>query len=292
MVNTETAAERAIVPLRASEACALCPLSKEAGWNQLAGDWRLMLTLGQGFGRQAADGRWMGSALTLPLGPTLAWISMVLVTKPARGKGLGTELLSRCLALAQASGRVAGLDATEFGRPIYLPLGFVEAFALARWHCQSPPRTAVDPPPGVLVRTATPADLAEIIAYDRARSGFARDAILANLCSRSASFAQVARRRGGDLHGFVLGRDGDRAWHIGPVVAEDENGALALLSAAAAALAQPFIVDVPDRHARLKGWLAAAGAAAPRRFTRMLRGHSSQVEAAQHVFALAGPELG
>jgi len=291
MVNIEGAAGHDIKPLRPSDASALCPLSKEAGWNQVAGDWRLMLRLGQGFGSQA-DGRWIGSALTLPLGPTLAWISMVLVTKPARGKGLGTELLSRCLKLTDASGRVAGLDATEFGRPIYLPLGFVDAYALARWHCQAPPRAAVDPPPGVLVRDAAPEDLAEIIAYDRPRSGFARDAILADLISRSPGFAQVARHRSGDLAGFVLGRDGERAWHIGPVVAEDEATALALLSTAAAALAQPLILDIPDRHRRLKDWLAAAGATAPRRFMRMLRGHGGQLDDAQRVFALAGPELG
>ena len=292
MVNTETVAGREIVPLRPDDASALCPLSEEAGWNQVAGDWRLLLTLGQGFGRQAADGRWLGSALTLPLGPTLAWISMVLVTEPARGKGLGTELLSRCLALTEAGGRVAGLDATEFGRPIYLPLGFVDAFALARWHWQTPPRAVVDPPPGVVVCTAAPEDQAEIIAYDRARSGLARAAILADLISRSLGFAHVARRRSGDLAGFVLGRDGHRSWHLGPVVAEDEATALALLSAAAGALAQPLIVDIPDRHRRLKDWLAAAGATAPRRFTRMLRGHSAQVDHAQRVFALAGPELG
>jgi GNAT superfamily N-acetyltransferase len=291
MVNTETVPGRNIKPLRSDDASALCPLSKEAGWNQVAGDWRLMLRLGQGFGRQAADGRWLGSALTLPLGATLAWISMVLVTKPARGKGLGTELLSRCLALAEASGRVAGLDATEFGRPIYLPLGFVDAFALRRWHCQTPPRAVVDPPPGVVVLPAAPEDLPEIIAYDRPRSGFARDAILADLICRSPGFAHVARRRS-DLRGFVLGRDGDRSWHLGPVVAEDEATALALLSAAAAALAQPLIVDIPDRHRRLKDWLAAAGASAPRRFTRMLRGHSGPIDEAQRVFALAGPELG
>ena len=292
MVDTETPAGREVRPLRPSDASALCPLSKEAGWNQVAGDWRLMLTLGRGFGAQAADGCWIGSALMLPLAPTLAWISMVLVTRSARGKGLGTELLARCLELAQASGRVAGLDATEFGRPIYLPLGFVDAFTLARWHCQAPPRAAVDPPRGVVVRAAAPTDLPEIIAYDRPRSGFARDAVLADLLSRSGSFAHLARRPSGDLAGFVLGRDGDRSWHLGPVLAEDEATALALLSAAAAALAQPLIVDIPDRHRRLTTWLAAAGATAPRRFTRMLRGHSDEVGDAQRVFALAGPELG
>jgi GNAT superfamily N-acetyltransferase len=292
MVDTETAAGREVRPLRPSDASALCPLSKEAGWNQVTGDWRLMLTLGRGFGARAADGCWIGSALMLPLGPTLAWISMVLVTQSARGKGLGTELLARCLELAQASGRVAGLDATEFGRPIYLPLGFVDAFTLARWHCQALPRAAVDPPPGVVVRAAAPTDLPEIIAYDRPRSGFARGAVLADLLSRSGSFAHLARRPSGDLAGFVLGRDGDRSWHLGPVLAEDEATALALLSAAAAALAQPLIVDIPDRHRRLTTWLVAAGATAPRRFTRMLRGHSDEVGDAQHVFALAGPELG
>jgi GNAT superfamily N-acetyltransferase len=291
MVNTETAAPD-IKPLRPSEAGALCPLSKEAGWNQVAGDWRLMLTLGQGFGKQAEDGRWIGSALTLPLAPALAWISMVLVTEPARGKGLGTELLSRCLALAEVNGQVAGLDATEFGRPIYLPLGFVDVFALARWYCLTPPRATIDAPAGVVVRAAAPADLAEIVAYDRPRSGFAREAILADLFSRSARFAHVARGSGGDLKGFVLGRDGDRSWQLGPVVAEDEVTALALLSTAAAALAQPLIVDIPDRHRRLQSWLAAAGATAPRRFSRMLRGHRGEVGEAQRVFALAGPELG
>jgi tetraacyldisaccharide-1-P 4'-kinase len=76
------------------------------------------------------------------------------------------------------------------------------------------------------------------------------------------------------------------------VVAEDEATALALLSAAATVLAQPLIVDIPDCHRRLKDWLAAAGATAPRRFTRMLRGHRGQIGDAQRVFALAGPELG
>ena len=292
MVDIEPPGGRHIRPLRPSDAAALCSLSQEAGWNQVAADWRLMLTLGQGFGKPSADGRWIGSALMLPLGPRLAWISMVLVTKPARGKGLGTELLSRCLELAQTSGRLAGLDATEFGRPIYLPLGFLDAFTLARWYCQAPPRAAVAPPPGVVVRAAAPEDLAEIIAYDRPRSGFARDAILADLLSRSGGFARLARRPGGDLAGFVLGRDGDRSWHLGPVLAEDEATALALLSAAAATLAEPLIVDVPDRHRRLNAWLAAAGATAPRRFTRMLRGYSDAHLDAQGVFALAGPELG
>jgi GNAT superfamily N-acetyltransferase len=292
MVATETPGLPSIVQLEVADAVALCPLSQEAGWNQVAQDWRLMLTLGRGFGARARDGGWIGSALTLPLGPRLAWISMVLVTKPARSRGLGTALLSACLAAAQASGRVAGLDATEFGRPIYLPLGFHDIFTLARWHLDVPQGGPVAAPAGLRVCAAGRADLAAIVAYDRPRSGFCRAAILADLLSRSAGFAHLASAPGGALAGFVLGREGHRRWHIGPIVAEDEATALTLLSTAAARLGQPLLVDVPERHGRVRDWLAAQGATAPRRFSRMLRGLSGDSGDAARVFALSGPELG
>ena len=292
MAATETAGLPSIVALEVADAVALCPLAGEAGWNQVAQDWQLMLRLGRGFGARGRDGRWIGSALALPLGPRLAWISMVLVTQPARGKGLGTALLSAALAAAEASGRGAGLDATEFGRPIYLPLGFRDVFALARWQLAAPPRRPVAPPPGISVRAAGREDLAAILSYDPGRSGFCRAAILGDLASRSAGFAQVASTESGALAGFVLGRDGRRSWHIGPVVAEDEATALALLSTAAARLAQPLIVDVPERHGQVRNWLVAQGATAPRRFSRMLRGIAGEGGEAARIFALAGPELG
>jgi GNAT superfamily N-acetyltransferase len=292
MVDTEMAVAGDIVALKAADAAALCPLSQEAGWNQVAGDWRLMLELGRGFGSKAADGRWLGSALTLPLGPELAWISMVLVTAPARGRGLGTRLLLACLATAESSGRLAGLDATEFGRPIYLPLGFVDQFQLARWHWPAPSLVRVGAPAGIIVGAATAGDLAEIVAYDTPKSGYRREAILADLWRRSTGFAQVARRSDGGLAGFVLGRDGQLSWHLGPIVADNEATALALLSAAAGALAQPLIVDVPETHRQLRGWLRDRGATAPRRYTRMLRVADRRIGEAECVFALAGPELG
>jgi len=290
MASIDPAEAGRIVGLAASDAPALCPLSDEAGWNQVAGDWRLMLGLGQGFG-QRENGRWIGSALTLPLAPSLCWISMVLVTSTARGRGLGTELLARCLAAADASGRVAGLDATEFGRPIYLPLGFRDVFALSRWYWPAPAPAPVDPPVGIAVRALTAADLAPICAYDAALSGLARPAILADLWRRSTGFGQLAIGRGG-VKGFVLGRDGRSSWHIGPIVAEDEATALALLSAAAAALTAPVIVDIPDHHRQLGAWLGANGAVAPRRFMRMLRGDPPAPGEEARIFALAGPELG
>jgi len=138
-----------IAPIDAGQCEAVWPLSIEAGWNQNVADWRFMLEAGHGFGLRGADGQWEASSLVLPLGAKLAWISMVLVTKARRRGGVGTTLLKRCIAEVQAAGAVAGLDATEQGRPIYLPLGFSDLYRISRWHFDG----VTDMPPGV---TRTP----------------------------------------------------------------------------------------------------------------------------------------
>jgi GNAT superfamily N-acetyltransferase len=291
MAGSDEAAELQIQSLAPRDAEGVAPLSVEAGWNQIAADWRLMLGEGRAFGIHDASGAWIASALVLPLGPAISWISMVLVTKPARRQGLGSRLLQRCLAEIEASGVAAGLDATEFGRPVYLPLGFRDVYPLSRWRAEPGPRRSVDPPPGVRVRPATALDLPRIVACDHGRSGFARGRILEHLLSRAPALACVAERADGRLAGYALGRNGHSAMHIGPVVADDEAMGLALLSSAMAATGQRVILDVPDRHRAIRQWLTAQGATAPRSFMRMLRGSCPAIGDAGNVFALAGPEL-
>ena len=263
------------------------PSSVEAGWNQNVADWRFMLGAGRGFGLRGADGKWLASSLVLPLGEKLAWISMVLVTKERRRGGVGTGLLKRCIAEVQASGAVAGLDATEQGRPIYLPLGFRDLYKISRWHFDG----AKDVPSGVAVRPLTPADLPAVLAYDRARSGMERPALLAHLASRQPALAWIAETEG-RLDGFVLGREGRTAHSIGPVMADNEAVGLALIAKAASSVPGPFIIDVPDAHAEIRKWLERQGAVSPRGYMRMTLGIAPGLDDPRHVFALAGPELG
>jgi GNAT superfamily N-acetyltransferase len=269
----------------------LWPLSVEAGWNQVPADWRLMLRLGRGFGIRDAGGRWIASALMLPLGNRIAWLSMVLVTKPSRGQGLGTRLLSQCLAEAARRNLAPGLDATEFGRPIYLPLGFRDVYPLSRWHIPQAVSVSVDPVSGITVRPAKPDDRDRIAAFDRERSGFDRAAILGHLLTRAPLHARVAEAPSGALTGYCLVRDGHFATHVGPAVAEDEATGLALLANAIRCIAGPVICDVPDAHRDVRAWLAAHGGSAPRSFMRMLQGLSSGAETAERMFAISGPEL-
>ena len=278
--------ERALGPEHAER---LVALSAEAGWNQVAADWRFMLQHGSGIGMTDEAGAFVASALALPLAPRLSWLSMVLTTKSWRGRGIGTHLLRRCIDTVRARGAAAGLDATELGRPVYLPLGFADLYTLRRWHLETAPRPS-SVPAGVRLRRMAASDIHAVAAYDAPRSAMERGAVLAHLQGRAPYLAFVAEA-GGEIVGFVLGRDGRIAHHIGPIVAESEEIALALAAQAGIAAAPPFIVDVPERHPGVRRWLEAAGAVTPRGFTRMLLGDAPGLADNARIFAISGPEL-
>src|SRR4029079_17718412 len=118
-------------------------LVTEAGWNQVATDWRIFLEFGTVLA--VRDGsRVVATAATLPYGDC-AWISMVLVASHYRRRGLATRLLDRCIADITAAGLVAALDATPAARAFYLPLGFFQCWGFTR--LASPRRVADTMPP-------------------------------------------------------------------------------------------------------------------------------------------------
>jgi GNAT superfamily N-acetyltransferase len=278
-----------IVPLGSQEAEAVMPLSTGAGWNQLPADWRFMLSVGQGAGVRDELGRWIGTGLLLPLGERIAWISMVLVDGAHRRRGIGGALLEHCFERAEQQGCIAGLDATEFGRPVYLHYGFRDVYPLRRWRLDRL-QERPSPPAALSIVPLQAPDLDEVVCYDRPRSGLERQHVLAHLLQRSPHLA-FAARRGATLAGCVLARDGRLATQIGPVVADSAETAISLIATAMHAGAPPYMLDVPDAHAGLTGWLKGQGATAPRGFMRMLRRPYPPVESEGHVFALAGPEL-
>lgn len=280
----------AIGPLRAGEAAAAVALSTEAGWNQVEEDWRFMLAAGTGFAaRDEAQARLVGSALVLPLGPGVSWISMVLVTASHRRLGLGTALLGRCLEACAEAGVLAGLDATELGQPVYARLGFVDVLALRRWRLERP---VAAPAPRDQLRLApvAPVDLPAIASFDAARSGVERPALLAHLATRGPGF--VARDGDGGVAGYVLSRNGRTGMQVGPLVAADTHAAHLLLAAATAAARGPFVLDVPEARHDLADLLRAHDARSPRGFMRMVRGEPGALARPPGLFAISGPELG
>lgn len=281
--------------LTSSDLAGALRLSVSAHWNQNTDDWSMMLALGQGWGIDAPDAsghlELAASVVVLPYGERFAWTSMVLVLPEHRRRGFAQRLLRHALAHLQAQGRAAVLDATPAGHAVYVQEGFSDTWGFARHRREGgaplPPR-----PAGPATRPLVEADWPAIDALDCVAFGASRLPLLRRLAQRLPSVARVLEVEG-TLRGYVLGRDGREALHIGPLLAWDAEAAPLLLHDALQALTdRPVYIDLLDRWRDLLPWLQAQGFAFQRPFTRMVHGTVQAPGDPAAIVLAAGPELG
>lgn len=278
-------------PLATSELADAETLVREAGWNQVAADWRAFLDFGTVYAVRDG-GRVIATAATLPYGGRFAWISMVLVTAGHRRRGLATRLLRRCIDDLVARDLVPVLDATPDGREVYRSLGFVDAWSYRR--LVLPRRVGSDlaaPDAKIAVRPIDDTAFPALCAYDAAAFGADRTPLLARLRGRLPPADLVAMGEG-RIVGFLLGRDGRSANQLGPLVAEDDDVVRALLARALPAAAPPLYIDLADGKENLHRALAEYGFAVQRPLTRMLYRRAARFDDAQRTYAVVGPEFG
>ena len=224
-----------------------------------------MLGEGRAFGISDASGTWIASALVLPLGPAISWISMVLVTRARAPPGPG---LSPAAAMPRRDrgerrggrprchrARAARLSAAGISRRL-------SAVALAcRGGSTALGRPAAGDPRAARNRLRTCRGSSHATKAAPALPA----ATSSSTCSRAPRLWRASpSARTASLAGYALGRNGHSAMHIGPVVADDAAIGLALLSSAMAATSERVILDVPDRHRRDRG-NGSAPKAPPRR---------------------------
>ena len=99
-------------------------LCRQAGWNQTAADWQMLLEQSRtGSFIAMLDGTEAGTVTTVSYQDRLHWIGMVLAAEEYRRRGIGRALLERAIASVVSQGVVC-LDATPAGKRLYERLGF------------------------------------------------------------------------------------------------------------------------------------------------------------------------
>jgi hypothetical protein len=267
-------------------------LVSEAGWNQVAADWKMFLQLGTVYAVRDGN-RLAATAATLPYGHRFAWISMVLVAGSHRRRGFATRLLRRCVDDLIADNVVPVLDATPAGRPIYHTLGFEDSWSFQRWERPAPLSSAAasDGASFVVVEPINEAIWPALVDYDTRAFGADRGALLTELRGRLPA-AALCVRRNGELAGFLLGRDGRSATQLGPLIAVDDAAALALLRRSLATIEGPVYIDVADSKSGVAAFLTGCGFVSQRPFTRMLHRRHESFDDTARTFAVVGPEFG
>lgn len=187
-------------------------LTRAVGWNQLASDWQVLMTLSpEGCFALQCDGRLAATTTVICYGKQLAWIGMVLTAPEFRRRGFAELLMRKALQFVEARGvTTVKLDATEAGVNLYRRLGFVEECAIERW--QRPP-SAVDDA-AVQLYVPDPEFDCRVFGADRSK--------LLSLLATAGAASQPGR-------GYAMGRPGCLAAYFGPCVARSPDAAHTLL---------------------------------------------------------------
>jgi GNAT superfamily N-acetyltransferase len=244
-------------------------LSAEAGWNQTADDWRMLLRLNPEncFGIEF-DGRLVSTATLSCYGRKLAWIGMVLTNRAYQRRGFARTLLLHAIARADQLGvESLKLDATDQGQPLYESLGFrVEQPVQRWWRTPQAGGAALQP--------------ANFLDHDMEAYKADRSELLRALMQRSN--VQTSP------DGFCLSRPGRRANYVGPCVAR--NADFARHSIQACAQEESYWDLLPQNPAAL-ALATELGFTEKRKLIRMVRGRDLRGREGW-IYAIAGFELG
>lgn len=258
-------------------------LSTQAGWNQVAADWKRFLALcPEGCFGSYLDGNLVGTTCVLNYEDGTSWVGMVLVDEQHRRQGHGTALFEHALDHADDVGGPVGLDATAYGASLYREYGFHRTAPVERWS------GTLDPVSADCEAVVLPPSQADALpAFDATVVGTDRKRFLDRLLSEIGVTA-LGVLDGDELAAYAIVRPGRDHPQFGPAVAPDGDHFAALLEGTRDLLADPTVVLDVFPNSETVEMLRRHGLDRKRELTRMVRGIDATPLAADDVRAISG----
>lgn len=265
-------------------------LKSMAGWNQLAGDWEMLLDAASGGCFVAVEGDdVVGTVTTVDYEGRFNWVGMALVDPAMRGRGVGTQLLRAAIDYGRELGTVR-LDATPAGKGLYDTLGFVDEYELTRMTRDATANAEDVRDEGV--RAIVAKDLPAIAEFDAPIFGADRMSILTSLNRAAPNYGWVVENDN-EIAGYTMGHPGANFDQIGPIIADSDETARRLLDRVLVECAgKPVVIDVLNDRVDFVDLLREKGFTAERPFTRMRLGELAFPGMPAKQYAIAGPEIG
>jgi GNAT superfamily N-acetyltransferase len=271
--------------LTSADLAAAASLSRDVGWPHRLEDWQFGLSLGEGVAGYV-DQSLVATAMWWRYERRITRIGMVIVDPKMQRLGVGRSLMHAVLDRIDTP---MVLNATETGELLYRRLGFEECGAIRQHQGTAPSVPLAILRPGERIRPSGRRDMQTLINLDAAACGVRREKIIAALLGYTES---VALDADGRTVGFALFRRFGHGYVIGPVVAQDELAARALIAHWVGSKAGKFMrIDVPD-NGPLSDWLGALGLVQTSVVKTLRRGPLPTPEGQAHLFALVNQALG
>jgi ribosomal protein S18 acetylase RimI-like enzyme len=217
------------------------------------------------------DGDVVGVAWVHPRGP-VATIGPVAVEPRHQGRGIGRQLVERCVEVAGRGVPQVRLVQESYNTrslALYLRAGFRVVAPLLDLELRGP---LAAPPAPLPLRAGVAGDRARLVARDARAFGAPRPQSVDLYLQRGRV---LVAERGATLAGFAFGIGFEQAAYVGSASADDGELLLALVGGVAAALAGPRVslrTVVPAGDRRLVDGLLALGFRVFRACHYMVRG--------------------
>jgi GNAT superfamily N-acetyltransferase len=255
------------------------------GWNPGLDDAERFLHADpQSFLAAELEGEIVATVSCVLYDDSYAFIGFYIVRSGLRGRGIGSPVFDR--ALERAGGRIVGLDAVPEQQAYYERRGFVPAHRNVRWRTTGGGAR----PDGPIALSSVPFE--ELLAFDTAVFGSERERFLRTWIERPPGHA-LAWLEDEALAGYGVLRPCRVGAKIGPLFADDEEVAAALMSGLLAA-ADPgtgVFIDMPAANPRTSELRAGRPMDASFETVRMYR-NGRPSEDVHRVFGVTTFEFG
>lgn len=279
-----------IRPMYSGDVDSAMQLSTAEGWNQTRDDWKFFIENSVNICVVAEiNKKIIGTTTAINYSGEVAWISMVLVNKAYRGMGVSKLLLQNILEKTKHCKSIK-LDATFAGQQVYKNMGFIDEYTIVRLTCAS-----VQSLPfydDTLIQSIQLSHIEEIVAFDQKVFGANRAQLIQYIIKKHPAKSWMIKRNN-LLAGFMLGRDGNKYHHIGPVMSlQFSDAKLLILKALKQLQHKPAVVDVLNDKEDLINWLSSIGFIKQRQFVRMYKNENPNPGIVENQYLICGPEFG
>jgi GNAT superfamily N-acetyltransferase len=280
-------ASLALRRLQADDLPAALRLTQSQQWTHRLDDWEFHFRIGRGWCICDADDNVIGAALWWAYGTNLGSIGLVVVDNASQGRGIGRWLMDAIID--DAGERTLQLNATAAGLRLYQQCGFTAIGSIEQRQAEPARRTAPPLPAGLQLTTAGNAQFDEMARLDQHATGADRRVLLEALLD--AGQAVIARHDERAV-GYAIARSSGLGTVVGPVVADSQSTAQALIANRIAAGRGFMRVDIPASASAISQWLQDIGLPCVARVTTMVRGRQIAPSDAARIFGLASQALG
>lgn len=255
------------------------------GWNPSPGDAdAFRLADPEGFLGCFVEGSMVAGISAVAYDDAFGFIGLYIVRPDRRGQGYGMQVWKA--GMSRLGARTIGLDGVPAQQANYERAGFRKAYETTRWSGSLSDATEAQ----YKAVAMQGSDLAEILSIDSACFPAGRDMLLQTWVSSPRQC--VVMRRRGQLTGFSVIRSCLSGFKIGPIFAEDEGTAWALLQGSAICAEGASVhLDVPDSQSGFRTLLQAHGFQPGFQTARMYRGNAPAIDM-RKIFAITTLELG